>query len=859
MKRRSKPRVKFKKYTSTGTRADSKSNNCNEPAVCLPFGGIDDSDFSTLFPNIGPYQNRSFSLPVLDSHTDREFSDEDECHENIDSISAKYYLSPDFNETVDNSREKVFSMIHFNARSLSRNFDQIHAYLSSVKHQFSVIGISETWINPDSHTLFSLDGYHFIHADRPSGRGGGVALFIREDLNFKLCNCSQLCKGVDYLCIDIDCKPFKNIIVGIVYRQPKSTVSAFTPFFEKIINDNDGKNKRVYFMGDFNIDLKKKVQSSTVLDFINTVVSSGFYPLIDRPTRVNASSATLIDNIYTNFHDNAALSGILVTDISDHFPIFHISQLSDKNRENEEDKPQTYRKISKENLESLAADLASTDWSKICESCDVESSYNLFHEIFIDLYNKHLPIQSRKHVKRQRSKKPWVSAELLKLIEKKNFCYKNYINSPHERHKFEKYKKLRNDVTAKLRRAKRHYYFQKFDVIKNNSKDTWKLINTVLGKQKKTLNKNQSFSHKNTVITNPIEISERFNEYFVKIGSNISSSICNVKHEEFRTYMRSKISETLFFKPATKQEILDIGKSLKSGKSCGFDDINQNVVKYVLPFIIEPILHICNSSLSSGIVPSKMKLSKVTPVFKKDDPSLLTNYRPISILPCFSKILEKIVFTRLYNFLSQYNLLYESQYGFRQNHSTDMAVIEIHDRIIKELNSGKEVLAIFMDLSKAFDTLSHEILLDKLQYYGVRGVCLEWFKSYLSNRQQYTVYNSINSSMRNIKTGVPQGSILGPLLFLIYINDIVNSCSEANFILYADDTSLLASHNDFKTLIDSLNKNLAGISKWFKCNKLSLNVNKTQCIYFKMGGVKHSMDYVSLKIDKIYFEILRFD
>lgn len=404
-------------------------------------------------------------------------------------------------------------------------------------------------------------------------------------------------------------------------------------------------------------------------------------------------------------------------------------------------------------------------------------------------------------------------------------------------------------VTSKLRRAKKDYYFNKFDSIRDNSKDTWKLINTILGKKKSKFNDAQSFSYNDTVINDPIEIAEKFNEYFVKIGSNISKNVNDVNPNDFRSYMKQKASHTIFFKPATQKEILDIGKSLKAGKSSGFDDISPNVVKYVLSYIVEPILHVCNSSLSTGVVPTQMKISKVTPVFKKSDPSLFTNYRPISILPCFSKILEKIVFTRLYNFLMRHNSLYESQYGFRHNFSTDMAVIEIQDRIIKELNSGKEVIAVFMDLSKAFDALSHEILLQKLQYYGVRGICLDWFRSYLSNRKQFTVYNYNNSQLRDIDTGVPQGSILGPLLFLIYINDIVNSCNDPHFILYADDTSLLASHKDMNVLIETLNENLAKITKWFKCNKLSLNVSKTQCILFKRGGMQYDMDNISLQID----------
>ena len=844
-KARKKPKVKLKKYDSIAVKTCLNSKTKNTLDVCFPFGEIDDSEFRSLFSSKCLTEDLFSSLSNSDMNN--ETFAENELDENLNPIPVKYYLSSQFNESTDNTVATNLSMIHFNARSMFQNFDQIHTYLSTIKHRFSLIGISETWINSSSPAPFSLEGYEFIHVDRPTGRGGGVGLFVREDITFKICEFTEQCDGVDSLCIEINCKSSKNIIVGIIYRQPKSAISAFTPFFEKLINNENIKNKRAYLMGDFNIDMSKKIESPSILDFINITVSSGFYPLIDKPTRVSTRSATTIDNIFTNVYNSSTLSGILLTEITDHFPIFHISHSSVDKKHKE--KPHTYRKINIESLDTLNADLENADWSKVYHEHDPERAYDLFCEIFIELYNKHLPVQTNKSGKRQ-SKKPWVTRELLKLIDKKNRCYKRYITSPLDTN-YVKYKKLRNKVTSSLRRAKKDYYFKKFDSIKHNSKLTWKLINTVLGKQKVTPNREQIFTHNDAVINNPSEIAESFNEYFVQIGSNISSSLGNINDKEFHTFMNKPISYTLFFKPATKEEILSIGKSLKSGKSSGFDDISPTVVKHVLPSIAEPFIHICNSSLSTGIVPSKMKISKVTPVFKKDDPRLFTNYRPISILPCFSKLLEKLVFIRLYNFLLKHNLLHDSQYGFRQNFSTDMAIIELQDRIIRELNNGKEVLAVFMDLSKAFDALSHEILLQKLPYYGVRGVCYNWFVSYLSNRQQFTVYDSQNSSLSTTNTGVPQGSILGPLLFLIYINDIVNSCQEPNFILYADDTSLLASHNNLNALIESTNKNLAQVSKWFKCNKLSLNVSKTQCVLFKRVGVQYKLENLTLKIDTI--------
>lgn len=813
---------------------------------CLPFQEVNNEDFERLFSPVNQYD---VSLNGFNFEDESLNENEEDTHSNP---PVKYYLSSEFNEIIDNSVNQNFSIIHFNARSMFRNFEEIHAYLSNLQYQFSVIGISETWINSNSHVPFVIEGYTFVHVDRPSGRGGGVGLFIRKDLNYKLVQFSEQCEGVDCLCIEIDCKTSKNIVVAIIYRQPKSNVIQFSSFFDKLMNYNEIKNKRAYLMGDLNIDLMKKYTNSQIFDFINTVASSGFYPIINRPTRVNSRSATNIDNIYTNVFCSSIISGIFVTDITDHFPIFYISHFLDRVN-NSKSKSFSFRKVTIENCNRLSVDLANADWSEVYQENDTERAYDVFYEKFIGYYNEHFPVQTKHIKKRKRNRKPWVSLDMLKLIKTKNKLYKNYLKRSIQAN-YDKYKKLRNMVTTRLRRAKRDYYFKKFDSVKNNSKKTWTLINEILGKQKSAVEEGKSFCHNGSYISNPDDIAENFNEYFVNIGSNIANCIAEDENaiDTFNAYMGQPSPHILFFKPVTKEEIIDIVKSnLKSGKSCGFDEIDSIVVKHILPFIVEPLLYICNSSLRTGCVPSKMKISKVVPIFKKDDPSLFTNYRPISILPCFSKILEKLVFNRLYDYLLQHNFLYDSQYGFRQNYSTDMAVIEIHDRIVKELNEGKSVIGVFMDLSKAFDSLSHDILLQKMQHYGIKGLSLKWFQSYLLHRQQFTVYNSHNSSFGNINTGVPQGSILGPLLFLIYINDIVNSCHECDCILYADDTSLLASHNDIEALVESLNTSLAHISAWFKCNKLSLNTSKTQCVLFKKGGVQFNVDDILLKIDAV--------
>jgi len=245
-----------------------------------------------------------------------------------------------------------------------------------------------------------------------------------------------------------------------------------------------------------------------------------------------------------------------------------------------------------------------------------------------------------------------------------------------------------------------------------------------------------------------------------------------------------------------------------------------------------------------------MKIAKVIPIFKKDDPAEVKNYRPISLLPVISKILERLAYNRLYKFLIDNNLLNPNQFGFRKGYSTEYAIIQSCDTIINTLSRKEHIIGIFLDLSKAFDTIDHQILIHKLSKLGVRGIVLSWFQNYLTNRKQFVTVQSKTSSRSNMICGVPQGSILGPLLFLIYINDIINSSQLLNFILFADDTNIFYSHKCMNTLINTLNTELSKVSLWFKCNKLSLNIDKTCFMHFTNSQSRTNHN-INLTIDNI--------
>ena len=259
----------------------------------------------------------------------------------------------------------------------------------------------------------------------------------------------------------------------------------------------------------------------------------------------------------------------------------------------------------------------------------------------------------------------------------------------------------------------------------------------------------------------------------------------------------------------------------------------EELMKSSVENIALPMAEIFNSMIRSGVFPDDLKIAKVIPLYKSGDSSLFTNYRPISLLPAFSKVFERLIYNRLHSFLEKYNILFTSQYGFRKQSSTEHATLELIDSVVNALNDKHYALAVFIDLSKAFDTLDHNILLDKLWHYGIRGVPHKLFKSYLEHRKQFVINKDTMSDYQSTKCGVPQGSILGPLLFLIYINDMPLSSHTAQFILFADDTSLLFKSKDLSSLTINVNSELTKISHWISANKLSLNIGKTKCMLFQ--------------------------
>lgn len=376
----------------------------------------------------------------------------------------------------------------------------------------------------------------------------------------------------------------------------------------------------------------------------------------------------------------------------------------------------------------------------------------------------------------------------------------------------------------------------------------WKILNQVIGKVNDKSSIPRSLLIDNKSIDDEGEMAHAFNSYFSSIGQNISHNV-PTSSKSYDSYLPNHNAQTMFVDPVLPVDVLDVTRKLKPKTSTGEDGISSKLLLKSIDIILHPLTHVVNRSLVEGVFPDGLKCAKIIPVYKACDPAILNNYRPISLLSPFSKILERIMYNKIMKFLACNNLLYAHQYGFRPKHSTIHPILHLLNHCAKVNNSvpTETTLATFCDLSKAFDTISHTILLHKLKVYGIRGVSNNWLESYLSNRTQYVEINSNKSSKMSLTCGVPQGSILGPLLFLIYINDISRS-TQANIISFADDTTIFVSDSDTTRLFNRTNVYLNDVFDWFCANKLSLNAKKTKYIIIQPPNKPRNFDTYHLHI-----------
>ena len=676
--------------------------------------------------------------------------------------------------------------------------------------------VSETWLLPHTPDNFvCIPNYKIFRLD--NGRGAGTCIYINDTLKVNQIHTDiPRPPGIEDTWITVQCRKLPSIIIGCMYRHPKALAGTFD-YIEDIFRSMSVRGKPVFILGDFNDNLFLKGNKLSKI-----IKSYKLTQIIDKPTRITPASATLLDLVITNKPEMILSHDVVPQVVADHELVSINVDISKPKR-----KPviRTLRHLGNYNQDKFCSLLrnSSPDMYKIFLTDNVEQQVEIFNSVFIKCLDECAPTLT-KVIRRPFA--PWMTEDLRNAIQVRNNKQKELKKDRNNLSLLEAYKTEKKRVTSLIRKAQSSYYNKQFSDNKGNIAVIWKLLREIVPNSKRKSN-HDSFDNVNDMV-------EKFNIHFSNVGKTTYQNTQKEIHGE-------KVSapplinlpvQNQYFRPQPVDinTIILTVKDLKETTSVGSDNIPLKFVKDALYVIAVYLTCIVNTSIVTGVFPNAWKHAIIVPIFKNGDPENVNDYRPISILPVISKILEKIVANQLINYLEMNNLLSNTQHGFRPRLSTETALTAVTDEIYNNIECKKITLLTLCDLSKAFDSVHHKILLNKCVKLKIDPF---WFQSYLSHRtQSVRIRNSLSRLQDINEYGVPQGSILGPILFNIFVNDLSENIKDSLVVQYADDTQFLHSSSvyEIKTLISKIEETLNNMKKYFLANGLMLNSGKTKCI-----------------------------
>lgn len=697
--------------------------------------------------------------------------------------------------------------MHLNIRSLLGKLDSLKSFI--IENNCDILAVSETWLDSDisSHAV-SIDGYNFLRRDRGS-RGGGVAFYISKKFKYEIINTPNT---IEQLWATVHVNSMNKIACGVVYRPPNYNCAKFLDELEGSISSCLPQSDDIFCLGDLNIDVSKPDTHSADLLFalINDLQLT---QLINDPTRITENSSTIIDLILTNNIDRVLLSGVENCTFSDHDGVFTTLSFS---------KPKPifrYCRIFKNvDLDSLCLELKSKNLDTIFYIKNIEEKLKFLNGAILSVFNAFAPIRLVKFTK---PPAPWLTHNIRLLMTLRDNAKKKHKQTKLPAH-WEYYKTLRNYTTQAIRNEKKAYFSHVCQ--NNNSKQLWKEL-----KRLNISNNNNSKIEIPDNLNDPNEL----NKFFIESVPKVSKDNSNLINFYNSNVIGTVEADSFNFDLVNHEKILSSLNKINTN-SMGADEINLHMLKICYPVIKNHLLHIINCCLLENYFPAKWKIAHVIPLPKSAKVEQYKDLRPISLLPTLSKILESIMSQQIKQYLKNNNLMPPHQSGFRARHSCTTALLKITDDIIQATDENKLTVLVLLDYSKAFDCVNYNILLSMLHFHGFSSNAVKLLETYLIGRTQMVKRNDTLSSSLELSRGVPQGSILGPLLFCLYTATLNRHISHCRIHTYADDTQVYLSFDpkDLIASVHNINSDLQSIYNVSLEHELILNANKTKVLLF---------------------------
>jgi Reverse transcriptase (RNA-dependent DNA polymerase)/Endonuclease-reverse transcriptase len=623
----------------------------------------------------------------------------------------------------------------------------------------------------------------------------------------------------------------------VIYRSPEpGNLERFLNHLENLLDTLNRNRRKVVICGDININT---IDSKLRNRLVNVLKPYGFKLLDCGPTRTTSTTSSAIDHVMTNWDEVAFLQN-LDPGLSDHYgQLTEIPAGRSAVPKHTSRPAQMKRRYDDEAIQNFTTDLALADWGGVYAGVSVDAKYSAFLSSFLLLFQKNFPKRSS-YCKKAPKLKSWVTPSIKQDCVSKRKLSQMLRLSGRQDVK-ELLKKANKNLKTKIAQEKRNHFSQYIRNADNKQAATWKLVKTLTNKNL-PINKPITLVVDDAEVTDDEVIAKLFNKHFLSIGDN--ANVPTDTTAECIDRLKNVLPNTspIFEHPIiTEQDIMEVLSKFAPKQSAGWDEIPMSLLKKCGAWIATPLVHVFNYSFYSGQFPEKMKFAVVKPIHKKGDKTECANYRPISLLTSFSKLLEKIMLNKLQEHLKSNSIMSEDQHGYRKGFSTTSATFQMINKVANAIDSKLQAGVILCDLSKAFDTVDHEILLEKLKFYGIIGATGSWMKSYLTGRKQCVQLKpQYRSDWETLTCGVPQGSILGPIQFSLLVNDLPAGVSargtKRKIILFADDSSATVEAADMEGLKLELKTTLIDLSSWFDPNKLRMNHDKTQVMVFSPPG-----------------------